>query len=105
MRRVLHHLLIVFALLFAQQAAQLHDLTHAVRDLAAAARGDKSPPPLGHPAEQCLAFHAIGCALAGTQPALEAQRVAAQALDGGALPLPAAPRIVYDTRAPPVFSG
>jgi hypothetical protein len=104
MRRVLRHLLIAFALLFAQQAAQLHDLTHAVRDLAAAARGDKSPPPLGHPAEQCLAFHAIGCALAGAQPVLEAQRVAARAIAGVALPIPAVPRVAYDSRAPPFLS-
>ena len=104
MRRVLRHLLIAFALLFAQQAAQLHDLTHAVRDLAAAARGDKSPPPLGHPAEQCLAFHAIGCALTSAQPLLDAQRVAAQAIIGVATPLRAAPRIAYDTRAPPALS-
>jgi len=104
MHRVLRHLLIAFALLFAQQAAQLHDLTHAVRDLAAAARGDKSPPPLGHPAEQCLAFHAIGCALTSAQPLLDALRVAAQAIIGVATPLRAAPRIAYDTRAPPALS-
>ncbi len=104
MRRVLRHLLIAFALLFAQQAAQLHDLAHAVRDLATAARGDKSAPPLGHTAGQCLAFHAIGCALTGARPQLEAQRVAAQSIVGIVTALRAAPRIAYDTRAPPFLS-
>jgi hypothetical protein len=104
MRRVLRHLLIAFALLFAQQAAQLHDLTHAVRDLAAAARGDKSPPPLGHSAEQCLAFHAVGSALTCAHPVLEVQRAAAEAISGVALPIAAAPRVAYDTRAPPSLS-
>ena len=69
-RRTLRHLLIALALLFAQQAAQLHALTHLKYDLAKLASGDRGVPPIGHPAEQCIAFHAVDSALANSGVAI-----------------------------------
>ncbi|MFA5913713.1 MAG: hypothetical protein WC830_09175 [Burkholderiales bacterium] len=57
--RTLKFLLLAFAVLFAQQAAQLHALGHAEDQLAQPHKG-KAP---GHPIEQCIAFHAVGSAL------------------------------------------
>lgn len=104
MSRTLRHLLLALALLFSQQAAQLHALSHLNRDLAAAMGGEKKAPPVGHPAEQCLAFHAVDSALPGTAPA-PALRCGVQPLVARvSLPLPFAPQIVFDSRAPPVLS-
>ena len=58
--RVLKYLLLAFALLFAQQSAQLHALGHAEEQLAQPLKG-KAP---AHAFEQCcIAFHAVGSAL------------------------------------------
>jgi len=58
--RTLQCLLLVFIVLFAQQAAQLHALGHAGEQLAQPHKG-KAPP---HSIEQCcIAFHAVGSAL------------------------------------------
>jgi hypothetical protein len=58
-RRALNCLFLALVVLLAQQAAQLHALAHAQSDLAQPHKGK----PLSHPAEQCLAFHAIDSAL------------------------------------------
>ncbi|MCX7142301.1 MAG: hypothetical protein NT123_14770 [Proteobacteria bacterium] len=58
-RRTLKCLFLALVVLFAQQAAQLHALAHAQNELAQPQKGN----PLSHPAEQCLAFHAIDSAL------------------------------------------
>ncbi len=104
MTRVLRHVLIAFALLFAQQGAQLHALSHFGRDLALAQGGEKSAPPVGHPAEQCLAFHAVGSALPNCAPVFAPQRAELPVVAHFTLPLPSSTRIVFDSRAPPLLS-
>jgi len=61
-RRTLNCLFLALVVLLAQQAAQLHALAHAHNELAQTHKGQ----PLSHPAEQCLAFHAIDSALVAT---------------------------------------
>ena len=104
MRRSLRHLLLAVALLFTQQAAQQHALSHLGQDLRVAQRGGKSAPPVGHPAEKCLAFHALDSALPLLACAFEPPRVALPAVAGFTLPLLLPPRIVFDSRAPPALS-
>ena len=104
MSRTLRHLLIAAALVFAQQAAQLHALSHLQRNLAMAERGGKCIPPVSHPAEQCIAYHAVDSALPGLVPAIDLPRVSLPALASVTLPLPFAPRIDFDPRAPPIRS-
>jgi hypothetical protein len=101
MIRTLRHLLIGTALLLAQQAAQLHALSHLGYDLAVAERGKLHAPPVGHPAEQCIAFHAVDSALPGLALAPVAPRIAPLAVAYFDLPLPFSPRIEFDSRAPP----
>ena len=64
--RALKILLFAFAVLFAQQAAQLHALGHAAEQLAQPHKGKAR----AHPIEQCCtAYHALGSALtAGAAP-------------------------------------
>ncbi|MGB7543811.1 MAG: hypothetical protein WBM28_17560 [Burkholderiales bacterium] len=104
MKRTLHHVLVAAALLFTGQAAQLHALSHLGRDLALIEHGDKNAPPLGHPAEQCLAFHAVDSVLPNAALAFEPPRIALPAVAFSALPLPFPPRIEFDSRAPPLLS-
>jgi hypothetical protein len=104
MSRALRHLLIALALLFTQQAAQLHALSHLGHDLKLAAGGGKSAPPLGHPAEQCLAFHALDSALPILAFSLEPPRAELSAVARFTQPLLHPPRIVFDSRAPPALS-
>jgi hypothetical protein len=104
MNRTLRHLLVAFALVFAQQAAQLHALSHVQRDLAAAERGGKCVPPISHPAEQCIAYHAVDSALPGLAIAVDLSRIALPVVAPIDLPLPFSPRIEFDSRAPPVVS-
>jgi hypothetical protein len=104
MRHTLRHLILAAALVFTQQAAQLHALSHVQRDLAAAERGGKCVPPISHPAEQCIAYHAVDSALAGLAIAIDPPRIALPALAAVELPLLFPPRIEFDSRAPPVLS-
>lgn len=104
MRRALRHLLIALALLFSQQAAQLHGLSHLGHDLKAARQDGKGAPPVGHPAEQCLAFHALDSALPILALGCEPPRVELSAVAFFTLPLLHPPRIVFDSRAPPALS-
>jgi hypothetical protein len=99
--RTLRHLLIGAALLFAQQAAQLHALSHLGYDLAVAELGKLHAPPVGHPAEQCIAFHAVDNALPVHALAPLAPQIAPPAVAYFDLPLPFSPRIEFDSRAPP----
>ena len=55
-------LLLGLVVLFAQQAAQLHALSHARDELAQPHKGKAA----SHPIEQCIAFHAIDSALTAT---------------------------------------
>ncbi len=102
MKRVLRHLLIAFALFFTQQAAQLHSLSHLKQDLAHAA--GKGSAALGHPAEQCIAFHAVDSALPCGAIAFDPPRIEPLAPRAFALPLARTPQIQFDSRAPPSFS-
>ena len=104
MNRTLRHLLIAAALVFTQQAAQLHALSHVQHDLAKADRSGKCVPPVTHPAEQCIAYHAVDSALLGFALAVDLSRTALPAVAPVALPLPFSPRIEFDSRAPPVLS-
>jgi hypothetical protein len=103
-RRTLRHLLIAVALVFAQQAAQLHALSHLKQDLNKAERGGKCVPPIGHPAEQCIAYHAVDSALPTLALAITPAQIALPAAAHFVLPLPFRPRIEFDSRAPPLFS-
>ena len=104
MRQTFRHLLIALALLFAQQAAQLHALTHLKYDLARLAGGDRGVPPISHPAEQCIAFHAVDSALTNSCVAPVAPHIALPAVAHFTLPLQFPPRIAFDSRAPPALS-
>ena len=100
----MRHLLIALALLFTQQAAQWHALSHLGHDLKAAALGEERAPPVGHPAEQCLAFHALDSVLPILALAFEPPRVELSTRTRFALPAPRPPRIAFDSRAPPALS-
>lgn len=104
MRRTLRHLLIAAALVFAQQAAQLHALSHLKQDLIRVERGGKCIPPISHPAERCIAFHAVDSALPGLALAIDPPRIAFPAFAPSVLPPPFPPRIEFDSRAPPALS-
>ncbi len=61
--RVLKCILLAFAVLFAQHAAQLHVLGHVEEELAQPYKGKTAT----HSIEQCcIAFHAVGSALTST---------------------------------------
>jgi hypothetical protein len=112
MTRLLRHALLALLLLFSQQAAQLHALGHALSPagsaiaLAAAddVPGEKSVPATGHPAEHCLAFHAIDCALPGVAPSAAGACTGVTPVADFSLPLPFALRVAFDSRAPPELS-
>jgi hypothetical protein len=104
MNGTLRHLILAAAVVFAQQAAQLHALSHVQRDLAKAERGGKCVPPVSHPAEQCIAYHAVDSALPALALAIDSPRIALPAVAPVTLPLPLSPRIEFDPRAPPVLS-
>jgi hypothetical protein len=104
MNRNMRYLFVAFALVFAQQAAQLHALSHLKHDLIKAQLGGKGVPPIGHPAEKCIAYHAVGSTLPSLAPALDLPRVPLLAFAPVALPLPLTPRIEFDSRAPPRLS-
>ena len=104
MFRALKHLLIAFALLFGQHAAQQHLLYHAGLDLAgASAQNQKGAPQSDHGTDRCLAFQAVGgvltChALTFALPSFEPPAPAPVAL-----PPARSPRIHFESRAPPYF--
>jgi hypothetical protein len=104
MNRTLRHLFVAAALVFAQQAAQLHALSHLKHDLIKAELGGKGVPPVGHPAEKCIAYHAVDSTLPSLAAAIEVPRVSQPVLVSVTLPLPFAPRIEFDSRAPPTLS-
>jgi hypothetical protein len=104
MNRTLRHIFIAAALVFAQQAAQMHALSHLKYDLIRAERGGKCVPPISHPAEQCIAYHAVDSTLPSLAPAIEPARIAPPVFAAVVLPLPFPPRIEFDSRAPPVLS-
>ena len=113
MTRLLRHVLIALALLFSQQAAQMHALGHAMLpaagivaagEIAALDGAEQNTPPAGHPAELCLAFHAIDSAMPGVAVASIPQCSGDTPVARFVLPLAFAPRVVFDSRAPPARS-
>jgi hypothetical protein len=104
MNRTLRYLLIAAALVFAQQAAQLHILAHFKHDPIKSERGGKCVPPVNHPAEQCIAFHAVDSVLSNLALGIEPVRVVLPVLALAVLPPPFPPRIEFDSRAPPALS-
>jgi hypothetical protein len=114
MTRVLRHVLVALALLFSQQAAQMHALGHAMAPasapaaavagaLALSAGEEQNAPPAGHPAELCLAFHAIDSAMPGGAAATIPQCTGDTPVARVVLPSSFAPQVVFDARAPPVL--
>ncbi|MCX7151027.1 MAG: hypothetical protein NT115_00500 [Proteobacteria bacterium] len=104
MKRMLRHALLALTLLFSQQAAQLHAMGHLGEELAAAAHGEQGAPPAGHPAEHCLAFHAIDGVPPGiAQPAPMHCGSVTPVVDFTRSPS-LAMRVVFDSRAPPALS-
>src|SRR6266404_1695935 len=102
MTRLLRHLLLALALLFSQHAAMLHGLAHAEHEVALAAHHDGKVPGLDHGADVCAAFaalaHALGSAAAAQPGAGDRAGTQVAAFEF----VPAATRIVFDSRAPPL---
>jgi hypothetical protein len=95
--RTLKCLLLAVMVLFAQQAAQLHALSHAQDELAQLHKGK----PASHPIEQCVAFHAIDSALVATAALQDFDFL--QSGRAAWFPIEAQTRAVYrlPSRAPP----
>jgi hypothetical protein len=102
MKRTLRHFLVAAALVLGQHAAQLHALSHLRQDPAEC--DGKCVPPGNQPSAQCLAYHVVGSALPAFCLALEPAQTTLPAPASVALPLPFAPRIEFDSRAPPPLS-
>jgi hypothetical protein len=100
--RTLRHVLVAAALVFTQQAAQSHALSHLKHDLVKAERGGKCIPPVSHPAELCIAYHAVDSTLPGLAPAIDPPQVALPAVAAVVPPPLFPPRIEFDSRAPPL---
>ena len=100
MNRVWRHLLIVLALLFAQQAGLLHALQHINDDVS----GKGSTPAQQHLGAKCLAFHAVDSVMPCAVVAFQAPRIEPQAPAHVALPLSRPARFEFQSRAPPLFS-
>jgi hypothetical protein len=103
MSRVLQ-IFFALTLLLSQVAAQMHSLSHLGHELAVAQHGEKSAPPLGHPIEKCIAFHALDGAISSSSAAHGPFCVATPSDAQFAAFLPFPPRIVFDSRAPPALS-
>jgi hypothetical protein len=100
MKRILRALLLAVALVWAQQGALLHAFEHAVHDLEVAAY-DGEAPPLGHAVEECVAYDALGHALAGKSSFAGPEAVSFAQEFFRPTPAPIATRIAFDSRAPP----
>lgn len=102
-RRCIGFGLLALLLLFAQQQATLHWLSHAIE----ATQGDaKQAPPPNHACDECTALAALGGAMPAPAvaplPALAAEHqrpIAFQALES-----PSPLRLGYRSRAPPPLS-
>jgi hypothetical protein len=104
MNRILRHLLITVALVSTQHAVQQHALSHLKHDGVMAERGGKCVPPVNHPAELCIALHAVDSALPALVLATDLPQISLPVPTPVDLPLPFSPRIEFDSRAPPVLS-
>ncbi|MEP7296366.1 MAG: hypothetical protein ABI702_09260 [Burkholderiales bacterium] len=93
--------LLALALLFAQQTAALHWLSHAVE----ATHAKAGLPAPGEHCDECVALAGLGAAAASTAPLLPTS-FAQHALHARlpAATSPAAPWLAYHSRAPPILS-
>ena len=104
MFRTFRHLLIAFALLFGQHAAQQHAFYHAGLELAGAnAHDQKGAPQSNHGTDRCLSFQAVGSALTCHALTIAVQGFEPPAPAPVALPPARSPRIHFESRAPPHF--
>ncbi len=93
--------LLALAFLFAQQSAALHWLSHAIE--ATQAKAGKAGAPLDH-CDECLALGALGAAATSSATPLPpgiAQHARQAPLPD--TPAPAALRLAFRSRAPPVL--
>ena len=92
---------LALTLLFAQQTAALHWLSHAIE--ATSAKADSSPTPAHH-CDECLTLSALGAAAAGGDNALPLAAAQHALLSTPlAMPSPAAPWLAFRSRAPPTL--
>jgi hypothetical protein len=102
MPRLLRTLLVVAALLFSQHAAMLHGLAHAEHDIALATQPAGKAPALDHGIDVCAAFGALAHAL-GSAASAQLQICTQVGIQHAAfVSVPAATRIGFDSRAPPL---
>lgn len=101
--RVAIFLFFLASLLYSQAAAHLHALSDAAYNLAKVESGGKNLPR-PHPIEKCLAFHAVGSAITGFTLAFDPPPLDSEPVIQVQLPVPRAPRVAFDSRAPPVLS-
>ena len=97
-------LVLAVLLLFAQQQAATHWLTHAHAGAAKHAATDTGSTPAEH-CDECLALGVLGAAAPSTAPALPHGSARFAAADAAvATTTPAAPRRAFEPRAPPALS-
>jgi hypothetical protein len=101
--RLLLFLLLAFALLFAQQGAANHALSHLSESLPSHSQQDKQLPPHSPACDKCVVYAGVGTALASSALAIPA--AAAQIPYLAIIPpaLPSQPARLYHARAPPVL--
>ena len=101
LKQLLARGLLALALLFAQQAAALHWLSHAV-DATQAKAGTGSAP--SEHCDECLTLGALGAAATATAASLPAM-LAQHARVAAPQPVasPAALRLAFRSRAPPIL--
>ena len=104
MRKILRPLLLIAALLFSQHAAVLHGLAHTEHDLAAASQHGGKAPALNHGSDVCAAFGALAHALGNAAAPQAVACAQADVHPAGFESFPAVTRVVFDSRAPPLFS-
>lgn len=100
--RHLLFLLLAFALLFAQQGAAIHALSHLSEPLSSTSPQDKHLPH-SSPCDKCVAYAGIGSAVAASElliPSVTAHLLPVAAIQPTLLSQPARP---YQARAPPAF--
>lgn len=99
--RLLPFLLLAFALLFAQQGAAVHALSHLAEPLPAQSQQDKQLPH--SPAcDKCVVYAGVGSALASSGLNIPSAAVHAQYIATTPPALLSQPARLYHARAPPV---
>ncbi|PWB58361.1 MAG: hypothetical protein C3F18_02765 [Nitrosomonadales bacterium] len=100
--RLLLFLLLAFTLLFAQQGAALHALSHLSEPLSGTSQQDKHLPH--SPAcDKCVVYAGVGSALAASSLVIPAATLRLQPVAAIQPLLLSQPAPLYLARAPPVF--